>query len=168
MAKNLPIITAGDDVLKRECKLMSGTVKPGDFVMNAANAAYDEITDKSTGAVAPATANYVAQVAIADLSSINGMGWTVDAPGVVGSDFTYVTGDQIPVLYPTNGVICNVNIDSGATGAVAIGNYLAVGANHGVQVTATADEAIGIAREAIDDVTASTLIPKRIKMEVLK
>lgn len=157
MAKNKVILTAGE-AIKREGRLMSGTSAPGLFVMPAENADKDILTDKSTAAYAPTTAGYVRQIAVVDLSSKNGMDW----------NDTFVEGDQIPVIYPTNGCIVNVRCASDA--AIAMGANVAVDAT-GAIVAATGDaDAIGIANENWDPAdydTAGGEIAK-IKVEVLK
>lgn len=155
MAKNKVILTAGE-CIKREGRLMSGNSAPGLFVMPAENADRNELTDKSTAAFAPTTAGYVRQIAIADLSSLNGMDW----------NDTYVAGDQIPVLYPTNG--CIVNVRCAATSAIAMGANVAVDATGAIVAATGEEDAIGIANENWDPADYPEGEIKKIKVEVLK
>lgn len=152
MAANRVILTAGE-AIKREARLMSGTTRAGLFVMPAANPGWTE-ADKSTGAVAPATAGYRDQIAITDLSSLNALSW----------DDVANPGDQIAILYPTNGCIVNVLLDASASGTIAKGSKVAIGAGGGIVAGGDSDF-IGVANETIVVAEAN---PRRIKVEVLK
>jgi len=162
MAANRVILTAGE-ALKREAKLMSGTITPGRFVMPASNTERTEEgwDDKSTGAVVPATAGYRDQFSVVDLSSINGMAWINDYKK--DSPFSYNETDQIPILYPTNGCIVNVQVDEDQTADIAMGAYVAIGANSGI-VEGNDTNYIGVANENYD----VDSVVKRVKVEVLK
>lgn len=155
MAANRVLVTAGWTI-KREGRLMTGSVRPFTFVMPAANADKNIATDKSTGDFAPATANYVDQIAVVDLSSTNGM----------EVEDVFVTGDQIPVVFPTNGTQLNVFANAGE---YTIGGFVAIGANGMLSPGTDAATAIGISRENVTIASPEPgALPGKVKMEVLK
>lgn len=136
-----PILINGD-ALKKEKKLITGPVVPGTFV-------------KVSGAgVVAAPAESVGQTAIVDYTGANGVNWT---------GTTYVTGDQIPVIYPTNGCEVNVLVDP-ASAAIAVGDNIAVGAGGKAGKAASVAVAVGVALEA----AAIPANGGKILMEVLK
>lgn len=153
MAKNRVIITAGD-AIKKELTLISGTATAATFVMPAA------------GGVAPATANYVGQIGVVDFSSIDGMnagfdGSLMKSGNIAQQDLiTYEAGDQIPILYPTNGCIINVYA---VAAAYADGDLIGVGAGGAAAVVTDAATAFGVCRE-----TVTLSAADKILVEVLK
>lgn len=152
MAKNIVILTAGE-AIKREARLMSGTSQPGMFVVPTADADKDILTDKSTGSVIVNADGTSPQIAVVDLTSANGMAW----------DITYATGDQIPILYPTNGCIINVLTQSDA--AIAYGANMTITAGY---AAAGDSNVIGVAAESFDPADYPEGTIKKIKVEVLK
>ena len=154
MAKNKVILTSGTSD-KRECRYTGADIAPGIFVMPTTESATTQTgVNGSTGLVTVAAASYTDQIAVADLSSVNGMSW----------ETKFADGDQIAVLYPTNG--CIINVRCGSTADIAIGTKIAIGAD-GKAVSTSGSDAIGVANENWVAADYTTSVPT-IKVEVLK
>jgi hypothetical protein len=123
MAANRPILTAGD-ALKKE-KVLTGSAIPATFA------------SASGAGVETAAADYVEQVAVFDYTGANGVDFDHTA---------YAEGDQVPVLYPTNGCEINVALDP-ASGAVTAGDYLGAGAGGKAVKVVDVTTALGVALE---------------------
>lgn len=138
MAKNFPIVTAGK-ALKKE-KEAAATLKVASFV-----------SYNSAGNIVTAPAGTAIPI-IVDYSSGDGMGGK-----------TYVSGDQVPVLFPEFGTEVNVLIDSAVTGIINKGDKIDIGANGGAVKGSTTS--IGVALETITIVAGKET---KILVEVLK
>lgn len=139
MAKTKVILVAGE-ALKKEKNFGGTTGVPGQLVANSA------------GEVVLAAASYADNIMVLDLSSANGF----DIDGTYGED------SQVPVLYPTNGCVLNVVMDSGAA-TITKGDKL-YWTGTGVKKVAASEPALFVAAET--KTYAAT--DKRILVEVVK
>lgn len=123
--KTKVVLVSGENITKVEKKLITAAAKPGQLVASSTG-----------GNVALAGASYAGPVQILDLSSMTGF----------DIDTAYAVDDQVPVAYPTKGMLVNVVLDATA-GAVAAGAKL-YWTGTGVKTVADTEPALFIAQEA--------------------